>query len=178
MAEDFKLEDELLTGLFNEALAQSSRSESFPLPDWFDDDFPYEPHDFVGRGGSGFVWKARHRSSGEWVALKVIVFQGDVLSGRERWLREARIAGSVKHEHLIGIHDSGLAPDGISGWLALEWIEGSDLHQHFRQNALLSWDDLAPMVQQICQGLGALHQGGLIHRDLKPSNLLLSLIHI
>ena len=173
MGDDYKIPDNLLTELFQEALDPTAEDINFPPPDWIDENFPYQPCQFAGRGGSGFVWKAQHKETGEFVALKVIVFQGDIESARERWLREARIAGSVQHSYLMGILDSGLSPDGVSAWLALEWISGGDLHQYLEENGPLPWKTLAPWIQQICDGLHALHQIGLVHRDLKPSNLLL-----
>jgi serine/threonine-protein kinase len=135
--------------------------------------FPYVPEIFVGRGGSGYVWKASHGETGEIVALKIILFEGDASLARERWLREADVAASLTHPYILKIRDKGLLQDGSAAWIALEWIEGSDLHRKLQANGPLEWTTLQPWLLAICDGLATFHQSGLVHRDLKPSNLLL-----
>ena len=164
--------DDGLTSVFQEALQLSEASEALDLSLLLDGGFPYQPGEFVGRGGSGYVWKARHQESGELVALKVIPFEGDLAVALERWLREAEVAANVTHPHLLGIRDKGTLSDGQAAWLALEWIEGSDLQRKLECEGPMGWETLAPWMSTVCEGLAALHSCGLVHRDLKPSNFL------
>ena len=168
-----EFDDQGLVGLFHDALQLSEAQAVIAPPEWMEGDFPYQPGTFVGHGGSGFVWKASHRESSQVVALKLIPFESDIEIARERWLREAEIAAAVKHPNLLSIYQKGLSPDGQSAWLALEWIEGADLHRTLKEEGAFSWETLRTWIPDLCSALGILHQDGLVHRDLKPSNLLL-----
>lgn len=139
---------------------------------WLGDDFPYIPGDFVGRGGSGYVWKAHQRQTHELVALKIIPFEGDRSLALERWLREAEVAATLNHPHILKIRDKGLIQEGKAAWIALEWIEGSDLQRKLAAGGALDWAVLRPWMLTTCEALATFHQSGLVHRDLKPSNLL------
>ena len=169
----YQFDDQGLSSLFQEALQVSGVLSEVAPPSWLGDDFHYLLGDFVGRGGSGFVWQAQHHESSQTVALKIIPLEGDLDVARERWLREAEVASSVKHPHLLGIHEKGLSPDGESAWIALEWIAGSDLHRLLAKEGRLTWLTLFSWLPDLCDALAELHSRGLVHRDLKPSNFLL-----
>lgn len=176
MTEDgFSFSDDGLAVVFQDALHLSD----VPTPPelvtsmWLEDGFPYVPGNFVGRGGSGYVWKASHRETAEVVALKIIPFEGDASLARERWLREAEVASTLSHPYILKIRDKGLIHDGKAAWIALEWIEGTDLQRKLAADGPLGWSILQPWMLTTCDGLATFHQSGLVHRDLKPSNLLL-----
>jgi serine/threonine-protein kinase len=176
MTEDaFSFSDDGLAVVFQDALHLSD----VPTPPdlvasmWLEDGFPYVPGLFVGRGGSGYVWKARHRETDEVVALKIIPFEGDASLARERWLREAEVTSTLSHPYILEIRDKGLLHEGKAAWIALEWIEGSDLQRKLAADGPLDWAILRPWMLTTCDGLATFHQSGLVHRDLKPSNLLL-----
>jgi serine/threonine protein kinase len=178
MTEDagsFKFSDDGLAFVFQEALllTEVPNPPDLSASAWLEDGFPYVPGDFVGRGGSGYVWKARHHQTHELVALKIIPFEGDTSLALERWLREAEVASSLDHPHILKIRDKGLINDGKAAWLALEWIEGSDLQRKLAADGPLDWSVLAPWMLTTCEALATFHKSGLVHRDLKPSNLLL-----
>ncbi len=176
MTEDaFSFSENGLAAVFQDAL---HLSDVLTPPDlvasmWLEDGFPYTPDLFVGRGGSGYVWKARHRETGEVVALKIIPFEGDASLARERWLREAEVASSLSHPYILKIRDKGLLHEGKAAWIALEWIEGTDLQRKLAADGPPDWTVLQPWMLTTCDGLAAFHRSGLVHRDLKPSNLLL-----
>ncbi len=174
-ASNFEFPDEGLAGVFQEALLLSDvrNAPDLSAAAWLDDDFPYVAGAFVGRGGSGCVWKAHHHESKEPVALKIIPFEGDTSLARERWLREADVASTLNHPNILGIRDKGLINDGKAAWIALEWIEGGDLQKKLESDGPLDWEILRPWMFTTCSGLAAIHANGLVHRDLKPSNLLL-----
>lgn len=174
-APTFKFSDDGVAVVFHDALLLSEVPHPSVLPasTWLEDDFPYITGDFVGRGGSGYVWKARHQLTHEVVALKIIPFEGDTSLARERWLREAEVASTLSHPYILGIRDKGLIQEGKAAWIALEWIEGSDLQRKLESDGPLDWEILGPWMLTTCDGLATFHESGLVHRDLKPSNLLL-----
>lgn len=171
----FSFSDDGLAAVFQDALGLSDVANPPDLPAslGLEDGFPYVPGPFVGRGGSGWVWKANHRETGEPVALKILPFEGDASLAIERWLREAEIASTLGHPHILKIRDKGLIDGGKAAWIALEWIEGGDLQRRLQANGPMEWPVLRPWIATICDGLSLFHQSGLVHRDLKPSNLLL-----
>jgi serine/threonine protein kinase len=174
-ASSFSFSDDALATVFQDALLLSETPNPPDLPSstWLEDGFPYITGDFVGRGGSGYVWKARHHETHEVVALKIIPFAGDTSLARERWLREAEVASTLSHPHILKIRDKGLIHEGKAAWLALEWIEGSDLQRKLQADGPLDWATLGPWMLTTCDALATFHRAGLVHRDLKPSNLLL-----
>lgn len=90
---------------------------------------------------------------------------------RLRFLREARSAAAVTHDHVVTIHavdDSGEVP-----FLAMEYVEGESLEEHIRQNGLLWLEEIVRIGMRAASGLAAAHALGLVHRDIKPSNILL-----
>ena len=171
----FNFTDDGLASVFQEALHLSDvpTPPELVAPMWLEDGFPYLPEVFVGRGGSGYVWKARHQESGEVVALKIIPFEGDAALARERWLREAEVASTLSHPYILQIRDKGLLHEGKAAWIALEWIEGTDLQRKLATDGPLEWSMLQRWMLTTCDGLATFHRSGLVHRDLKPSNLLL-----
>ncbi len=166
--------NDTLIQLFDEALRVGNNAAPPELPDWWQDPaFPYVPVSYVGRGGSGFVWKASRRDGRGLVALKLVPFRADPVRLQQRWQDECAAMANLQHPNLVALIDHGRSPDGLSGWLAMEWIEGTCLARKLRENGSIPFKELLPLVPQIIAGLNALHQAGLVHRDIKPSNLLL-----
>jgi serine/threonine protein kinase len=124
----------------------------------------------AGSGGMGIVYRAEQRSLGRTVALKVMrpeVAQGN--GYRERFLREARLAGAVDHPHVVSVFDVGEQAGRL--YLVMQWVEGVTLR------ALIDGHELAPtrtvrIGAQLALALGAVHDKGLVHRDVKPTNVL------
>jgi hypothetical protein len=163
-----------MLGLFEEALRTGDTPPPPEPPDYLANaDFGYRIESFAGRGGSGLVWKARGKQDGLPVALKLIPFHGDPEALRYRWAAEVAAAATIQHRHLVGLRGQGIAPDGGSAWLALEWIEGSCLARLLARKGRLPWHQALDFTLQACAGLSALHAAGLVHRDIKPANLLL-----
>src|SRR5262249_13365263 len=90
---------------------------------------------------------------------------------RQRFLREARTAAAVKHDHIITIHQVG-EERGVP-YLAMELLDGEALDRRLRDQGPLPLADVLHIGREAAEGLAAAHKRGLIHRDLKPSNIWL-----
>jgi serine/threonine-protein kinase len=127
----------------------------------------------LGEGIVGRVFKARHQDMARLVALKVI--RKEVLAlprALERFYREIRAAGRVFHPHVVETYDAG--PSGNAHFLAMEYVEGTDLERRVRASGPLAVPQAAAYVAQTAEALQCLHEQGLVHRDLKPSNLMVT----
>ncbi|MDX6654401.1 MAG: hypothetical protein QOH18_1111 [Solirubrobacterales bacterium] len=133
----------------------------------------FEIVEVAGAGGMGVVYKARQRSLDRIVALKVI--RDEIASEaefRERFLREAKLAASVDHPHVVTVYDVG-DEDGRL-YLVMQWIDGSDLRQLLDSSGRLTPKRATSIGTQLAGALDALHGvSGLVHRDVKPANVLL-----
>lgn len=127
----------------------------------------------LGSGGMGKVFLAEDLTLRRSVALKVMCLpQGeDLLSGWERFLREARALAAINHQNLVTVYQTG--QDNSTIYLAMELLEGETLDARIRREAPLDVSDLVKIAEEIATGLSAIHERGLIHRDIKPSNIWL-----
>jgi serine/threonine-protein kinase len=123
----------------------------------------------LGAGGMGEVYRAHDARLGRDVAIKVLP---DTLEGDPerlaRFRREARVAASLNHPHIAGIH--GFEDEDGVHFLVMELIEGSTLSETLGSGPL-PIDEALAIVEQIAEGLEAAHESGVVHRDLKPSNI-------
>jgi serine/threonine protein kinase len=126
----------------------------------------------AGRGGMGEVYRAEDLRLGQIVAIK---FLPDAVSkdagALARFHSEVRIARQVSHPNVCRMFDIGEA-DGIT-FLSMEYVDGEDLASLIRRIGRLSPDKATEIARQICAGLAAAHERGVIHRDLKPANIML-----
>src|ERR1039458_3542007 len=133
----------------------------------------YEILSVAGAGGMGIVYRARQRSLGRVVALKVIREEiARTPEYRDRFLREARLAASVDHPHVVSVYDVGDQDDRL--YLAMQWIDGQDLKHVIQRSGRLSPERAVSIAIQLAGALDAVHGvAGLIHRDVKPANVML-----
>jgi len=126
----------------------------------------------AGRGGMGEVYRAEDLTLGQVVALK---FLPETLSqdaaALARFHAEVRTARQVSHPNVCRMFDIGEA-DGTL-FLTMEYVDGEDLASVVRRIGRLSPDKATEIARQICAGLAAAHERGVIHRDLKPANVML-----
>ncbi len=131
----------------------------------------YEILSKVGSGGMGMVYRARHVSSGELVALKVVSKRvANDKSTRQRFTREANVGLKLDHPNIVATKDAGEV-DGIP-YLALELIEGGSLKDQLAKRNIFPELEALQMVQDIAMALDHANKKGFIHRDIKPENIL------
>src|SRR4051812_2905200 len=126
----------------------------------------------AGRGGMGVVYRAQHMHLGRTVALKLL--NPELAASeefRERFIREARAAAELEHPNIVPVYDAGEVDGRL--YLAMKFIEGTDLAELLEQETKLSADRAMPLLDQLADALDAAHRNGLIHRDVKPANALL-----
>lgn len=126
----------------------------------------------LGRGGMGEVYKAEDLRLKQIVALKLlpeaIALDGAALA---RFQNEVRITRQISHPNVCRVYDIGEA-DGIH-FLSMEHIDGEDLSLLLRRIGRLPGDKATEIARQICAGLAAAHDNGVLHRDLKPANIMI-----
>ncbi len=126
----------------------------------------------VGKGGMGEVYRADDLKLSQPVALKFLpehlLSDGAALA---RFHREVRVARQVSHKNVCRVYDIGEV-DGRH-FLSMEFIKGEELSSLLRRIGRLPQDKAIQIARQICAGLAAAHDVGVIHRDLKPSNVMI-----
>jgi eukaryotic-like serine/threonine-protein kinase len=127
----------------------------------------------IGEGGMARVYQAEHAGLRRHVALKVLIdgFARD-LDGRERFLREARLAAAIKHPNVVNIFDVGVHDD--IPYLVMEFLEGQDLEKLLESKGALDESLIIDVMIPVVAGLAAVHDAGIVHRDLKPGNIFLA----
>src|SRR6516162_4097515 len=132
----------------------------------------YEALAVVGRGGMGVVLRAFDTKLHRVVAIKALAPQLATNSAaRQRFVREARAAAAVTHDHIIAIHaveDAGPVP-----YLVMQFIDGPTLQKKLDRTGQLPLKEILRIGLQIAEGLAAAHRQGLVHRDVKPANIML-----
>jgi hypothetical protein len=126
----------------------------------------------AGRGAMGEVYRAEDLKLSQTVALKFlpesIAEDGAALA---RFHREVRIARQVSHPNVCRVFDIGQT-DGLQ-FLTMEYVDGEDLATLLRRIGRLPSDKAIEIARQMCAGLAAAHEHGVIHRDLKPANVMI-----
>jgi predicted Ser/Thr protein kinase len=127
--------------------------------------------ELIGQGGMGVVYKARQKSLGRLVALKLLAPHRAHDSGfAARFAQEARALAALSHPHIVTIHDFGQT--GGFYFLLMEYVDGVNLRQLLKSHRLSPEEALA-IVPSLCDALQFAHDRGIVHRDIKPENLLL-----
>ena len=126
----------------------------------------------LGRGGMGEVYRAEDLTLGQPVALK---FLPEALSADggalARFHREVRVARQISHRNVCRVYDIGEA-EGLP-FLSMEYVRGEELSSVLKRFGRLPADKATAIARQLCAGLAAAHEAGVLHRDLKPSNVMI-----
>jgi eukaryotic-like serine/threonine-protein kinase len=127
----------------------------------------------LGRGGMSEVYRAQHRTSADFVAVKLLA--GQARTSEEhlaRFRREAELARRVSSTHVVRVYDAGALADGTP-YIAMELLRGHDLAWHLRQAPRLELADVVKMTSEVGEALEEVHRLGIVHRDIQPRNLFL-----
>jgi serine/threonine-protein kinase len=127
----------------------------------------------VATGGMCVVYKALDTDLGREVALKILPPELAVHSPLlERFRREARHVARLRHDNIVSIYEFGEANG--THFLALEFVDGIDLHEYIIRQGPLNPDDSCHLLTQAARALDHLHRFHMVHRDVKPANFLLT----
>jgi serine/threonine-protein kinase len=129
----------------------------------------------LGAGASGVIHQATRLSDNVPVAIKLLraaVAHDTVASDRLR--REAEALGLTWHPNVVEVYEHDHLPDGTA-YLVMEQLEGESLATRLRRSGPLPAPEIAAIVLQVCDALGAVHAAGVIHRDVKPGNIFLAM---
>ena len=126
----------------------------------------------LGIGGMGEVYRADDLKLKHQVALKFLprelTFDSEALA---RFHREVRTARHVSHSNVCRVYDI-VESDGVQ-FITMEYVDGEDLASLLRRIGRLPVEKAVEISRQICAGLAAAHDNGVLHRDLKPANVML-----
>ena len=133
----------------------------------------YELTDLLGQGAMGVVYRALDPMLHRYVALK-LMSQGIAADAalRDRFMREARSAGSLQHPNIITIFDFGEAEGHL--YIAMEYVEGADLSELIERQDPLPLPGKLDILIDVLRALDYAHERRVVHRDIKPANIRVS----
>jgi serine/threonine protein kinase len=126
----------------------------------------------LGHGGMGVVFLGEDLKLGRKVAIKAMLpHLAGSRSSQERFLREARAAAALEHDHIVAIHHVG--EDRGAPFIVMPFLKGEPLDGRLQRDGKLAVPEVLRIGREIAKGLAAAHAEGLIHRDIKPANVWL-----
>jgi serine/threonine protein kinase len=139
-------------------------------------DEKYRLEQLLGQGGMGAVFLATHLGTERYVALKLIAPQ--FMRNEEfveRFKREARAAGRLRHPNVVDVTDFGFADakGGQVAYLVMEYLDGCTLGDVLAEEQRLPIEWVVDILEQVCSAVHEAHHQGIVHRDLKPDNIWL-----
>lgn len=135
----------------------------------------YELERELGHGAMGTVYLGRDPKINRVVAVKAIPIieefsDEELAEARERFFREAEMAGRLQHPGIVTVHDVG--EDGGIAWIAMEYVQGTMLSEYVASDRLLPAAEVLRLVAGIADALDYAHAQDVVHRDIKPANVL------
>jgi eukaryotic-like serine/threonine-protein kinase len=131
----------------------------------------YRLEQLLGEGGMGIVYRAVDTKLNRAVAIKFLPPDVADPSARRRFQREAQLASSLNHPHILTVHDA----DEFEGrqYLVSELVDGGTLRDWSKARRR-DWREILETLVGVADGLAAAHDAGILHRDIKPENILLT----
>jgi serine/threonine-protein kinase len=123
----------------------------------------------------GIVYKARDPKINRFLAIKTIRFSDEfepekIREVKDRFMREAEIAGKLAHPSIVAVYDVG--EDYDLTYMAMEYLDGESLQKYCRKGFLLPLRKILFVVSEVALALDYAHRQGVIHRDVKPANIM------
>ena len=139
-------------------------------------DEKYRLERLLGRGGMGAVYLATHLGTARYVAVKLITPQ--FMANEEfveRFKREARAAGRLRHPNVVDVTDFGFGEvtNEPVAYLVMEYLDGCTLGDVLAEEERLPLEWVVDILEQVCSAVHEAHEQGIVHRDLKPDNIWL-----
>ncbi|MER6512101.1 serine/threonine-protein kinase [Nonomuraea sp. NPDC001636] len=128
--------------------------------------------DEIGAGAMGTVWRARHRETGEIVAVKLL--RSNLAGDQDlvlRFVQERNVLRTLRHPHIVTMRDFVIEGERLA--LVMDLVEGGDLRGLLQQHGTLPPARAAELMAQVAEALAAAHAAGVVHRDVKPGNVLI-----
>lgn len=127
----------------------------------------------IGAGGMAEVYEALHSGLNKRVAIKTLrreyADNGTLVA---RFLREAQVASSFRHPHIVDVTDVGMIDD--LPCLVMEYLEGETLHAMLKRREVLPVQEIVDLMLPVIAAVSTAHSRGVVHRDLKPANIFLT----
>ena len=135
----------------------------------------YEVVSELGQGAMGIVYKAKDPKINRFLAIKTIRFSDEfepekIREVKDRFMREAQIAGKLAHPSIVAVYDVG--EDYDLTYMAMEYLEGESLQKYCRKGSLLPLRKVLFVISEVAMALDFAHRQGVIHRDVKPANIM------
>src|SRR5262245_28968682 len=125
----------------------------------------YEIVALIGAGGMGEVYRANDTRLKRQVAIKFLSATLADAEARRRFQREAQVASSLNHPHILTVYDAGELDE--RQYLVTEFIDGGTLNAWVREQKP-TWHEIVDLLIGIADGLATAHAAGILHRDVKP----------
>lgn len=132
---------------------------------------PYRIEAILGKGGMGVVYRALDTKLNRPVAVKFLSDDLADSAARRRFQREAQMASSLNHPHILTVHDVG----ELEGrqYLVTEFVDGGTL-KDWAEAEKRAWRQIVELLVGVADGLAAAHAAGIVHQDIKPANILVA----
>ncbi len=128
----------------------------------------------LGEGGMGAVYRAYHPALNTSYALKILF--PDIAKRNsefvDRFVREARIASTLRHSNLIGVHDAGRDIQNGMYYLVMDYADGGSVRTKLNQQGCFSPEEAISVVLQVLSALTEAEKSNMVHRDIKPDNIM------
>ena len=131
----------------------------------------YRLEELLGEGGMGVVYRAVDTKLNRAVAIKFLPADLADSSARWRFQREAQLASSLNHPHILTVHDADEFEE--RQYLVTELVDGGTLRD-WSKGRQRDWHEIVDTLVGVADGLAAAHDAGILHRDIKPENILLT----